>query len=112
MYFQKCCNERVIPRDLTIDEGEYICTRCGIYLGKTFVFDYKDLESYNIRKYKPHNPEKHVSHVLNHLECKEGNRPSAEDISKFQKFFKNISKICVHYSQVKLENISHTSGVR
>ena len=83
-YFQNCCEERTFPIDIAFTDGEYFCKKCGMYLGRTFQVDYRDMANFIVRKYKGYNPRNHASHVLNRLECVEKNKPTDEVISQIK----------------------------
>ena len=85
MHFNKCCTERQVPRDVVLDDGEYYCILCGTYLGKTFVWNYKDLQNYKIHRPKAYDPKNHASHVLNCLEGIQKNKPGLAVLSKLKK---------------------------
>ena len=86
MYFSYCCNERQVPRDVVLDDGEYFCILCGTCLGKTYVWDYRDMKNYIFKKAsKPYDPRNHARHVLNCLQCLQGNKPSLDVLDKLKK---------------------------
>ena len=85
MHFNPCCNERQFPRDIVLDDGEYYCILCGTYLGRTFVWNYKDMQNYKFRKPKPYDPKNHASHVLNCLESLQANKPGLDVLDKLKK---------------------------
>ena len=84
MHFNRCCEKRNSPCDIALDDGEYYCRLCGSYLGKTFVFDYKDFSHYRMSRRKPYDPKNHANLVLNCLECVEQNRPTYSFIDKLK----------------------------
>ena len=105
MFFQKCCEHRVIPGDIALDDGEYFCRRCGMYLGKTFQSDYRDMQNSIVRKYKGYNPRNHASHVLNRLECIEKNKPSDKQILQIKN---KIDQGSGQYSKTEIDAVIKT----
>ena len=85
MHFNHCCDEREVPRDVVLDDGEYYCICCGTCLGKTFVWNYNDLKNYKFHRSKPYHPKNHASHVLNCLEGLQQNKPSPVVLDKLKK---------------------------
>ena len=87
MQLRPCCEERRMPIDIALEDGEYYCKRCGLYLGRTFMWNYRDFQNYNFRRSltKPYNPRNHASHVLNCLECKQTGKPSFNVLNKLKK---------------------------
>ena len=86
MQLRPCCQERRIPRDIALEDGEYYCKRCGLYLGRTFIWNYRDMQNYHFRKAmsKPYDARNHASHVLNCLECKQSNKPRSDVLAKLK----------------------------
>ena len=84
MYFRECCQNRRVPLDIALDEGEYFCKLCGTCIGKSFCLNYKDYSGYVFQKPQPYKFKNHVSHILNRLECKEANKPSIDEIKKLK----------------------------
>ena len=79
MHFNFCCNERQVPRDVVLDDGEYYCILCGTCLGPAFVWNYSDMQHYKFkRSSKPYDARNHASHVLNCLQCLELNKPGLD----------------------------------
>ena len=85
MHFNFCCEDRQVPRDVVLDDGEYYCTCCGTCLGKIFVWNYNDLKNYKFNRSKPYDPKNHASHVLNCLQCLQANKPGPEVLAKLKK---------------------------
>jgi len=102
MFFQKCCDDRIIPADIALDDGEYFCRRCGHYLGRTFQSDYRDMQNSIVRKYKGYNPKNHASHVLNRLECIEKNKPTSEQILEIKN---KIDQGSGQYSKTEIDAV-------
>ena len=85
MHFNFCCEERQVPRDVVLDDGEYYCILCGTCLGRIYVWNYRDYQNYKLRRSKPYDPRNHASHVLNCLQCLEANKPGPAVLSKLKK---------------------------
>ena len=117
MQLRPCCGKRRMPQDIALEDGEYYCRRCGLYLGRTFIWNYRDLQSHYFRRAlsKPYNPRNHASHVLNCLECKQSNKPSFETLAKLkvggtskEDLYKNVKRSQrkhLTYIWCKLNNI-------
>ena len=86
MHFNKCCTERRFPQDISFDDGEYFCKRCGSYLARGIEWNWSDYRDHGFRKYasKPYDPKHHAGHVLNCLESLEMNKPCREVIDKLK----------------------------
>ena len=109
MFFQKCCDDRVHPGDIALDDGEYFCKRCGQYLGRTFQSDYRDIQNSIVRKYNGYNPMNHASHVLNRLECIEKNKPTSEQILEIKN---KIDQGSGQYSKAEINGVIKTPLLR
>ena len=105
MFFQKCCDDQVILGDIALDDGEYFCRRCVMYLGKTFQSDYRDMQNSIARKYKGYNPRNHASHVLNRLECIEKNKPADGQILQIKN---KIDQGSGQYSKAEIDAVIKT----
>ena len=109
MYFRKCCDDRLYPGDIALLDGEYICKKCGQYLGVAFQIDYKDTKNFIVRKYKGYNPRNHASHVLNRLECIEKNKPPDVVILHIKNKIDEESR---QYTKIKINAVIKTPSLR
>ena len=107
MFFQKCCQNRIDPVDIALDDGEYFCRLCRLCIGKSFCLDYKDYSGYIFQKPQPYKLKNHASHILNRLECKEANKPSIDEIRELGLSSYSKRYLCNNLSGKMRKHLTH-----
>ena len=74
MYFHPCCDERRVPRDIALDDGEYCCILCGRVLGKPFAWGDRRWGTYIVKR-DWYDPRVYANKILNYLEGTQPNAP-------------------------------------